>query len=230
MRRYRVPLGMLTIFHPDEFWGVDVRQLATFPVVKKDREKQELFKERLANDTGAETRSERFHNRIIKNFGKPQNLFRKTWITGNIISLILSDYQIRLIETLKEEGQARYKLEARPNWGDERNILPHHLVDAMKNAIFNSTVSIRQIWINPFIDASEGVQVTSPFYELGATVNLVLGPYDEEDCLRKANVRFTRDSGLHNIHQHRPYFNYKGLSNQAETTFLSNCSMWWIEY
>lgn len=224
---YKIPISLITIFHPDHFWQIDdISKLHDFPHLVKEREDQELKKIKIAEERKLKTSIENLHGGKIINFGKPQYWFRLNWIKGKHLSEILRDYSLRLIYTIETRSQAKWRVEARPNWGKEPNILPDSLSLKMMESISHSLISIRQIWINPFsLDITDDVR--GPFYESGYTINIVFGPFNDE-CLREARIHFTKNKGLMPIREHRPF--YRDSLTSEEMEILPECCFWWAEY
>ena len=225
---YKIPVAIITIWHPEKFAETTARELCHMPSLKKNRSEQESYKAKIAKTKGINITKTVMHERPILNFGKPKYTFRLTWLDGIDLSGLLDDYTIRLIDTTEQPGsQARFRLEARPNWGDEPNILPNETNKLIKEKLSKSRLSVRQLWTNPFtIDTSKTPK--GPFYEQGLTINLVLGPYVEEECLRKAAISFLRHPEKLSIHQHCPF--YRASLTTEDIYILSECNIWWAEY
>ncbi len=224
---FKIPIAIVTIWHPDEFWRISQNDLSTLPALKKDRREQELLKAEIAQTKGLKTTTEIMHQRPVINFGRARNSFRRTWLDGKDICSIVSDYTIRLIDTEETGTQSRFRVEARPNWGTEPNILPDDLTLKMHDVLSQSRVSVRGFWINPFtIDTSKIPQ--GPFYDLGHTLNLLVGPYDEAECLRRAQIRFSKNQQQVTIHQHYPF--YRDSLSTEDISILYPCNLWWAEY
>ncbi len=224
----RIPLGIITVWHPDYFWKISPETLSALPSLKKTREDLEVQRTEIARHLALKSTTETFHGRPIINLGKSKYSFRRTWIHGRDICSVLSDYTIRLIETVETGTQARFRVEVRPNWGDEPNIIPDALVTTMINTLSMNQISIRQLWVNPFtIDTSKIGK--SLFYESGCSINLVIGPYDPVECLRKARISFSKCRDLVVMHQHRPFYR-DDLYDSSKLHLLNACSLWYVEY
>lgn len=225
---YKIPVAIITIWHPEKFAMTTSQGLSSMPSLKKNRNEQESYKAKIANTKGMEITSTLMHERHILNFGKSISSFRQTWLDGIDLSGIIEDYSLRLIDTTEQPGsQARFRLEARPNWGDEPNILPIETVRQIKENLSQSKLSVRQLWKNPFtIDTKKTPK--GPFYEQGQTINLVLGPYVKEECLRKAAISFRRHLEKLAIHQHCPF--YRTSLTTDDIHILPECILWWAEY
>lgn len=223
---YKIPISLVTIFHPDKIWKLNNEELEKLPSLKKDRIMQELLKEKIAKENNLKLTKKEMHRRKINNFGSAEEWFRYNWLEGKELFNILSDYSIRLIDTLETGSQTRWKIEARPNWGNEPNSLSNHLTHQLRDFFLRSKISVRQFWINPFtFDYKDDIQ--GPFYESGYTANLVLGPYDPE-CIREAKMNFIKQSSLLSLHEHRPFYRETLISKEIK--ILPNSCFWWAEY
>ena len=225
---FHIPLGIITIWHPDYFLKIPADKLIALPLLRKTRDDLEVQRTEIAKHHSLNSTIENLHGRPIINLGKPKYSFRKKWIYGRDICSVLSDYTIRIIDTEETGTQARFRAEARPNWGNEPNILPDALATTMINTLSMKKISIRQLWVNPFtIDTSKTNK--SLFYEAGHSVNLVIGPYDPVECKKKkARLNFSKHGSLVPMHQHRPF--YRGLQDSVELQLLDACSLWYVEY
>ena len=223
----RIPIALITIWHPETFWKMSLRELYALPALKKDRTEQELRKAEIAQQKNLEATTGIIHERKITRFGKPKYSLRRTWLNGSDIRGPVADYSIRLIDTEETGGQARFKVEARPNWGTEPHILPNDLVAKMQDTLSECKISVRQLWINPFtIDTSKVPE--GPFYDLGQSANVAIGPYVEADSLRKAQIRFRKHPQTVFIHQHFP--SYRSVLNTDDIKILAGCKLWWADY
>jgi len=227
MKMLKIPIGIVTIWHPDRLWKIKPRELFDLPSIKKDRKKQEYHKVQLSEQKKLKTTTEILHGRPIVNFGDPKYSFRKTWLDGKDILGVLSDYSIRLIKTEREGTQAPFRAEARPNWGTEPNILPDKLISNMHSFLLMDKISVRQLWVNPFTRALPNSSL-GPFNDANATINLVIGPFDKKECFRKAKIHFIKHKQSVSIHQHSP--RYKSVSSNDPIKILSGCSFWWAKY
>lgn len=224
---FKIPLSLITIFHPERFLNMQFRELEDLPSLKKDRKKIESQKLKIAKKKGISLDTENIHLRQILEQGKKHDWFRRTWLHGSDIIDVLSDYSIRLIDTLETGSAPRWKLEARPNWGKEPNILPDYLVIKMKEAFSMSQIGVRQIWINPFAFPPDE-NLLSAYYEIDSTANLMLGPFDKEDCLREAKIQFRKHEGVVPMREHQTIYNASLTADEID--ILPECSFWWAEY
>jgi len=132
-----------------------------------------------------------FHDRPILNLGKPVDQLRKTWIRVDKLIPCIEDFDPRLVRTLGEGKQPQYRLEYRPEWGDEPAILDtalrNNIIDNIRQA---KRLSVRQLWRNPVAARFGTLPLPVPEDVASEVVNLVLGPFDEEECSRRAELDF----------------------------------------
>ena len=222
-----IPISLITLYHPDTFFCMTIESLKSLPSIRKDRIKEENAKGSIAEDNHIKTTIETFHDRSIRNFGTAFSRFRNTWMDGSQITAVLADYSLRLIYTAETGTQAKYKFEARPNWGSEPNVLPKERVSLMLRTLQDDKVSVRQCWLNPLTRNLQGTP-QSIFYEYACTLNVVIGPYVQEDNGRRASLRFVKYPQHIAIHQHQP--SYTSFSNNIALCMLPACPLWMAEY
>lgn len=224
---YKIPVAILTVWHPENFLEVRARDLHSLPALRKKRSEQESRKTKIALSKSLSTTTEVMHDRPVINFGIPKYTFRKNWIQGAALAGLITDYQARLIDTEETGTQARFRVEARPNWGSEPNLLPSHLSQRLVRNVAKSRLSVRQLWVNPFtidVKSTPG----GPFYNAGHTLNVVVGPYDATSCKREAIIRFVKHPTSVVIHEHCPF--YQEDINEHQIRPVPGCNLWWGEY
>lgn len=190
MAKKRIPLHMVTLFHPEQLLKVKKYELELFPHIKRDRNKLEQNREE-----NCEVTHEEFHDRIIGNTGEAAHI-RETWIYTNKLATCLEDFDVRLIITNEEGTQAKYKFEFRPDWVDQPDSLDKEVIDELlSNIRLEKRICIRQLWINPVFARFGSLPLEVPAEISNITANLVLGPFYSR-CTRKANLKFENTQGV----------------------------------
>jgi hypothetical protein len=197
----RYPITILTVFHPDHWLDMKFERLAQLPHKIRNREAMEKAKEEIAKLTGTSGNVREFHGRAIRNFGRSLDFLRKTWIDGiNLerLSACFGEMKPKLVVYTEQGSQAKYRVECRYDWGGEGDALPAENVLHMRDKMLNDKrISVRQLWLNehaPFA-ADERMPAVIREYAIPKQIederlhaNLVLGPHDPHDVLRRANL------------------------------------------
>ena len=137
MAKKRIPLHIVTLFHPEQLLKVKTYELESFPHIKRDRTKLEKNREE-----NCEVTHEVFHDRIIGNTGKAAHI-RKPWIYTNKLATCLEDFDVRLIITNEEGTQAKHRFEFRPDWVDQPDSLDKEVIDKLlRNIRLEKKISI----------------------------------------------------------------------------------------
>lgn len=232
---YKIPVAIITVFHPEDFLEVSFRDLCSLPALCKNRAEQESRKTKIALNKSFSTTTEVMHDRPVINFGKPKYSFRGNRIQGAVLAGLITDYQARLIDTEETGTQARFRVEFRPNWGSESHTLPNHLTQRLVHNVSKSMLSVRQLWVNPFtIDLK-----STPgglFYNSAHTLNFVVGPQDSphgaqtgiKKAQREAKIKFIKHPTPVVIHEHCPF--YQDDIDEHEIRTVTGCNLWWGEY
>ena len=226
----RIPVGIITIWHPEVFGHANmvIQELEKYPKIIKDRRQQEALKEKISKEKGLSISKKVMHDRVINNLGISNDNFRNTWISGKSIKGIISEYELRLIGTENEESQSRFKLEARPNWGSEPNVLPEELSNRIKDNIARTEkICIRQLWINPLNIDEDSVCSNNLYYSEKSLVNFVVGPYFHK-CIRKNKcIRFEKNKECVDMVQHRPSYINQENNCIEQINILPERKFWW---
>ncbi len=203
------PLTILTIFHPEHWLGMSIRQLSGLPHQRRDREAMEAAKRQVANDQGLDLKVREFHERPIQNFGESVDRLRKTWLEGlqteRLIECI-GELKPKLCVYTEKGSQARYRIECRYGWGSETNSLPSDAVFAIRNKMLaSSRISVRQVWLNKRFEFSSDERMPEAIREYplpkeieNSTVeaNLIVGPYVVHDALRRAELTILKSKRI----------------------------------
>ncbi len=227
----RIPVGIITIFHPEYFGYPDmmIPELEKYPRIIKDRKQQEAFREKISKEKGYTSTKRVFHNRIINNLGISNDCLRNKWMNGKSIKGMIDDYEIRLIDTENEDSQARYKLEARPNWGTEPNVLPDDLSKIIKKNIGKSKkICIRQLWINPLNHDADRIFSNNLYYSQRSLVNFIVGPMFSKCSEKYKHIRFERNNQCADMIQHMPNCKNKDDNCFGEVNVLKEKKFWWV--
>lgn len=164
----KVPVGLITIFHPEEF-GVKKEQFQPVEVDREERTEQQL----LTAPEGGAIRDFRKGRWVVDN---GQNLLSEArTVAGQEVARILEtgNFIAELVKVSGDAHQAKWKIEVR-----SRTQLPPRLkradgqltredFDRLVNTIRNRDVSLRAAWVNPLTQDGE---------VCGFSANLVIGP------------------------------------------------------
>lgn len=190
MAKKRIPLHMVTFFHPEQLLKVKIYELESFPHIKRDRKKLEKNREE-----NCEVTYENFHEGLISNTGKAAHI-REAWIYTDKLAKCLKDFEVRLIITNETRSQAKYKFEFRPDWVDQPDSLDEEVIDELiSNIRLEKRICIRQLWINPVSARFGSLPLEVPAEISNVTANLMLGP-SYSRCNRKANLKFENIEGV----------------------------------
>jgi len=196
MGKKRVPLHIITLWHPESWMGIPVSELSSLPCVQRSRVDLERKRQEVAQLRSLDAFWDYFHERPILNLGKPVDQLRKTWIRVDKLIPCIEDFDPRLISTLGEGKQARYRLEYRFDWGGDPTVLDTDVRNTIINNIKQARrLSVRQLWRNPVAARFGALPLPVPEGIASEVANLVLGPFDEKECPRRAELNFDR---LHN--------------------------------
>lgn len=188
MAKKCIPLHLVTLFHP-EYWLQPYR-LESLPCIKRDRPTLEHMREEVARARGLDIHYEHIHGSAISNLGRPIYSLRETWMPTDKLADCLEEFDVRLIYTIEERSQQRYRLEFRPDWVDQPGSLDEKTNDKLtKNIRDSKKVSVRQLWINPVAGRFEPLPLEVLEEIAKETANLVLGPFDVQST-RKADLDF----------------------------------------
>lgn len=93
MNKKRVPLHLITLWHPEKWLGgISISELGAMPCIKRSRLELEKRKQDVAQVRSLDAFWERFHDRPILNLGKPVYQLRKTWIQVDKLVLCIKDF------------------------------------------------------------------------------------------------------------------------------------------
>lgn len=189
----QLPIHIITLYHPDSYLGIPASQLSSLPAIKKDRESVEARRIEAARSLEVPVVMDEFHGRLISNTGKPVYRFRDKSVKAVDLLPCLSDFEVRMIDTVETGSQARYKIEFRPTWADFPNPLGSDIVESLLQGMQKKQrMWVRQLWRNPTNARFGDLPLEVAPSIAPETANLVLGPFDAKFDTGAATMRFTK--------------------------------------
>jgi len=197
----KVPIGLITIFHPEHWLQTAISDLKHIPHIKKDRKRIEEVRRSSAEAKGIEYNTAWFHERLIGNTGESIDRFRRTWLEVPELTGV-----VRCLEALEpalciydgERGQSRFRIECRYDWGEKANMV----LDAAASRrvrdriIRDSKISIRQLWLNPTAARFGTLALPAQVTASRSMANLMLGPFSQKDAQRREVVDLIVENGV----------------------------------
>lgn len=204
----RVPLTILTIFHPEYFLGFDdITQLRQLPHFIRDRKKMEEARKQYAKRENIPVTTRRFHEREIANLGQSTDHLRDAWIEDvDEFARCFVELKTRLFLYQEQGSAAGWRFECRYNWDDDpKRLDANSVLTARDRIVKDKRLLIRQLWLNGKQRASDSETIPREtreyplpkvISEYPRRANLVVGPFDPQRAIRRAELTISKAQGI----------------------------------
>jgi hypothetical protein len=164
-------VGLVTIFHPNQFLGCSSAALGSYPHAVRYRSERT----KRVEQAGVPFQMQYLEDHLVISNGKEIMSCRDTIVDGSVLVGYLGDPRLVRIPDEKPP-RPKWRLEFWMHWPEDDPPLQVGTRTALRTAIGQSRMRVRGVWVNPRID------VRWPDEEW---VNLVVGP-----CSAQASQQF----------------------------------------